>query len=348
LKVFVPAGVREIAEKALWFQKPICDYLRGLGIEFGFQIQGSVKGLQELNIPFPFGVHLPNNLATECRDGDKKEAHFRELEMVSSLKPQPLYAVLHGIRVSHSRLGYDEPASEGEKNYLSDIGAETYFKAAEELISFIKYLQEMGIPVALETVAFTNFSRISGSFIAETYLDLRIGSFSADMLRISGRTNCQLLVDLEHLAFAVNFAARRYNYSHLPKVIPDSLSEKEELLLKEFGIFLRPGWVPVMTRVGDFEGEVRKIGAKIYHVGGCFEGKRIEVVADRIASHAPISREDECFRKELRSILKGNPEILVLEVSGLNEIPSFTPRLPNPDAQIGSLENLCQILAEEI
>jgi len=340
--------VREISQKVLWFEKPICDSLRGSGIEFGFQVQGSVKGLQELNIPFLFGVHLPNNLASEWRDDNKRTTLQEELERVASLNPRPLYAVLHGVRVSHSRLGYDESVSEREKNYISDIGAETYFEAVEELISFIKYLQEMGIPVALETVAFTNFSRISGSFIAETYLDLRIGSLSADMLHISRRANCQLLVDLEHLAFAVNFATRRYNYSHLPKVIPDPLSEKEELLLEEFGIFLRPGWVPIMTRVGDSEEEIRKIGAEIYHVGGCFEGKRIELEADMVASHAPITLEDECFRQELRNILKERPEILVLEVSGSNEIPCFTPRLPNPDAQIASFEALCQILAEEI
>jgi len=340
LFVFVPAGVREIKEKTRWFRKPICKKLRG-EVEFGFEIKGPTEGLKT---SYPYGIHLPNNIASQWRETEQREKLEKEIKNVASLKP--LYAVLHGIRASKARTGYKEPASETEKKFISDVGAAEYLRAAEEQISFIKYLQELGIPVVLETVAFTNFSFANGIFLPETYLDLRVGSLNQDMLKIRNETSCRLLVDIEHLALAQNFSQRKYTYAEIPEEIPASISEEEKMVTQEYGLFVRKGLPPVSLKLRSFKDEIKRIGAKIYHLCGTSDGKNyIERKNGKVTSHSPITLEDKGFRKYLNIVLKQKPEILVLEVAGSKDNPCWSDRPEN--VQETSFENLCKILAEK-
>jgi hypothetical protein len=343
VKVFVPAGVQEIPEKKKWFKKPICEKLWQEGIEFGFQIQGFPQGLKTL---YPYGLHLPANMASQWRDVTKRKKLQRRLKEINNLSPGPLFAVLHGIRVSHSRLGYKEAVSERERNFISDVRADDYFRAIEELIEIIRYCMRLRIPIALENVAFTNFVVKDEITQPKTYLDLRIGTLSSDMLRIKRETGCELLVDIEHLAFALNFAHRKYQYSNLSQEIPDEVSRIETALIKEYGIFLRKYWVPVITKETDFRKEVKEIGAKIYHLCGCYQGKMVEIDDGRVVDQTPILVKDKCFRQYLRIILREKPEILVLETSRVKDNPYWAYLAPN--VQEMSFENLCQILLEEI
>ncbi|MFH1656854.1 MAG: hypothetical protein ABH919_00045 [bacterium] len=176
--VFLPAGAKEVTEKAKWFEERICQKLKTKGIVFGFEIKGSVDGL---NTIYPYGVHLPNNLVNFWRDPDQREVQEMKIKEVAKLKP--LYVVTHGIKVSQSRKGY-EPTSEQEKKYCSDVGSREYLRAVEELVEFIRYCQGLGLPIALENTAFTNFSMENGNWLPETYIDLRIGTLSSDMNRI--------------------------------------------------------------------------------------------------------------------------------------------------------------------
>lgn len=328
--VFLPAGVKEVAEKSKWFKKLICQKLKTKGIAFGFEIKWPINGL---NTDYPYGVHLPNNLVNFWRDSDQREAQEMKLKEVAKLKP--LYVVTHGIKVSRSRKGY-EPTSEQEKKYCSDVGSGEYLQAAEELVKFIKYCQELSLPIALENTAFTNFSMENGNWLPETYIDLRVGTLSLDMNRIKEETGCELILDIEHLAFSLNFAARTHQYGHLPKNIPVCLSREEKQVLKKFGLFCRAGFVPVVKTNKKFNKETKATKAKIYHISGCYSGELQEIKDGRIVSHSLILAKDKCFRRYLKTILRNNPEVLVVGVDDHLKAGS----------QKESFESLCKYLLE--
>lgn len=338
--VFIPAGIKEIHEKEKWFEKTVCRELRQRGIGFGFQIQGSLDGLSTSH---PFGIHFPHNFATEWRNENARKILDELVRKVSTSKS--LYAVVHGNRVCTGK-DYPESPSENQKKYISEVDASDYLQAVEDLEGLIVYLKNLGIKVVLENVAFTNFTTANGIYQPQTYLDIRIGSLLTDMHKIKKKIGCELLFDIEHFYFAWNFASRKYNYDALQGAIPDKLSESEETVIREYGIFLRKGFVPIIPEVGNINEEIRKISSKIYHINGCPSGEYMEIIEDRVASHAPISIKDECFRQNLRIILKQKPEILVMEVAGPKDNPCWADRPMN--IQVRSFENLCKILTEEL
>lgn len=346
MKVFVSTGVKDIAEKAKWFERPVCDQLRKVGIEFGFEIKDSPKGLE--NLSYPYGIHLPYHLASEWRDPLKKENVLQKIENVADLEPKPLYAVLHGIRISRERTDYRKPPTEKEEKFISSLGAEDYLTAAEELINFIKYLMSLGIPVVLETVYFTNYAQEDGVALAKTFLLLRVGALGKDVQKIMKETGCGSVVDWEHLFFALNFAKRRFNYANLPNEIPENISQQEKRLIEEFGVFVSKNRIPVIPEANNlsFEKEVEKIGAKIFHVCGTYRGRFIEFDKEKVTSHCPIYLDDLSFRKYLGIALRENPEILTLEVARPMDNPCYGDRPPN--VQEESFENFCQILIEEL
>lgn len=340
--VFLPAGVKEIEEKTEWFKKPICKKLSRKGVEFGFEIKGSVAGLKT---NYPYGIHLPNNIASQWRDPTQKEKLEKEIENVS--KFSPLYTVLHGIKVSWARTGYEILPSEAEKGFISDVGAIEYLEATKEQTGFIKYLKSLGITVVLETVAPSSFSFENGIFLPQTFLDMKVGSLSQDMLKVQQNSGCGLLVDVEHLAFAQNFFQRKYNYANIPIEIPSRFSPEEKIVMKEYGIFVRKSFPPASTTLKNFKKEIKSIGAKIYHLCGTSDGKNyLEIKDNGVASHSPITLEDKGFRKYLDIVLKQKPEILVLEVAGPQDNPCWQNRAAN--VLETSFENFCQILLEKI
>jgi len=98
----------------------------------------------------------------------------------------------------------------------------------------------------------------------------------------------------------------------------------------------RAGFVPIVRADKKFSQEIKEIGAKIYHLSGCYFGELQEIKDGRIVSHSPILAEDKHFRRYLKTILKNDPEVLVVEVDD---------PLKN-GAQKESFENLCKYLLE--
>jgi len=216
------------------------------------------------------------------------------------------------------------------------------------MIAMIRELKELGIPVALENVALTNFAFVSGVWKPETYLDLRVGSLAYDMLEVKRRTGCGLVVDLEHLSFSLNFILGTGNYSGLCEhsSSPKRLSGSEKKLKECCGFFLRPGWMPAVFNQTDLFGELAKIGGTVYHIAGFSPefGTWQEIVSGKIASHASIRANDGALRKFLKMEMLINPElILVPEVAG-SENPCWADRPPN--AQETSFENLCEMVCQ--
>ena len=337
MKVFVPAGVKELEKKEGWFSIPICQKLGAMGVEFGFQIQGSVDGLKTSR---SFGIHLPAKFANEWQFEEKREKLEDMMNKIISLRNQPVYVIIHGISLNRT----PKSPENKERKYLSDVGAKDYFKAYREMIDIIKESLERGLPITLENTAFTNFFFENGIWQPETYLDLRIGHLSSDMLRIKQRTGCALMLDIEHLCFALSFACRRNGYTGLQNCIPGSLSKLENLLIKDFGLFIKQDWSPIAINPSALEEEIKAIGAQIYHISGSNGETWLEVENEKITSHAPITEKDELLRKALRFILDQNQNVIIIpEVSG-PENPCWQHRSPN--AQKESFEALCRILSD--
>lgn len=343
--IFLPAGLKEIKEKSTWFNKLAARNVSHKA-GFGFELKGSLRNYKDFKeIPYPYGIHLPRNMAIEWRNISQRERLQREVETASKMKP--LYAVFHGLRVNPLVTSYGRKPLKEELQFVSDVGALDYLEAVEEFTGFIKYLQNWGVPAAVETTALTEFVISNGASQAKTFLDVRIGVFHRDLKTLQKETDCQLVTDLGHLGFSLSFAKRRFHYSKIPNIIPNDSSVAEKSVLDQYGLFLRKGSPPTFQSLPEINEEIKNIGAKIYHLSGA---KRrigyVEYYEGQVTSHYPIYPDDEEFRQCLKTILAQNPEVLLLEVGEGKDDLCW--------AHYGSavlersFENLCQILNEEI
>lgn len=351
MKIFVPAGVKEIGKKRKWFDDQVCKSLgKERDIEFGFQIQGPIDNLnsvRELD-NYPFGIHLSNRFSDEWAFSPRRERSKNILWNVS-LEHRTMYVLTHGTNTS--QFGESEYVDSSSliynERFTSDMGAEEYLRSFESMVEFINYGQSIGLPMVLETTAATNFSMRKGIFLPETYLDMRIGNYSESVLAVQERTGCKAVVDIEHSAFACDFAERKHSYCDLLDKIPSNLSQMEKTVIDRFRIFIRKGYVPVVVEPKSLEEEIKAIGAKIYHVNGCFpQTEYMEICDGRVVSHAPILKTDKSFRRYLRIVLDQEPEILVLEVAGADDNHCWSYRRKGVELQKESLLNLCSLLTE--
>ena len=312
-------------------------------MRFGFEIKGPVAGLKT---EYPYGIHLPNNISSQWQDPRYRKKLEKEIENVSRLSP--IYAVLHGASASKIKNGiFEESPSPMEKEFIADIGAAEYLKTVKKQISLIKRLKGFGIPVVLEVVPPISYGIENNVYLPEIFLNIRLGLMAKDLLKIGKDGGCGLLVDIEHLLFSQNFAQRKHAYAGIPAEIPESLSEEEKFVMDNYGIFIRKGSPPVLTSQDRTEREIKKIGAKFYHLCGTSDGKRyLEIKNGKVCSHSPITMKDKGFRKYLNMVLKQKPEILILEVAGPGDNPCWTDRPEN--SQKISFENICKILYEEL
>lgn len=337
--VFLPASVGEVKEKAKLFKKHS-------HIGFGFEIKGSYRRLETfLPEGIPFGIHLPSDFMDEW--GVQKEEKKEFLKGIAFLTPPPRYVVVHGGSVH-------KPKPE-DRGYLTAAGMEEYRLAVEEFTKMAEYCQQCRIPIYLENTAFTDLTLKDGVFLPETHLNLRIGNFSSNLLKIKEKARCGLVLDVEHLGHAINFIQRKENYSDLPKwqeLLPKQLSSDKNNFLREYGLLFQ-NRMPVIPIPGgiDLMEEIRKIGVqtKIYHLtGGYGECKRryVEVAEGRVVSHSPIDRRSEFFNKILNVVMEQKPEVLVVETATSKDNVCWAYLQKNSLER--SFEELCSLLESKI
>jgi len=335
LLVFLPASFQETKEKAKWFNKPIAKKISSRA-GFGFEIkEPSSDGLRIFGEPpLPYGIHFHGDLSMEPQRFDDQVEAARRLK--------PVYTILHGMKA------YPCPPRENEFKFLSGVGAIEYRKTFEQFVDFAKRLKKMvGLPIVVENTPITDLVFKMGAYQPKLYFDLRIGTFSKDLLAVQEGIGCKIVLDIEHLGLSLNYIKRKFQYSRLPKIVLGEVTFLEEKILEQYGLFLKKGFPLVVPRRLTLEGEIKDAGAKIYHLSGC--RKRIgyiEAVKDKIVIHAPIHLNDKKFRQLLRIILDQKPEILVLEVGGPGDNACWAYR--SRDVQEKSFENLCRILDEEM
>ena len=333
--VFLPATFQETKEKAKWFDKPIVKKISSK-VGFGFEIKKpSLEGLKIYGEPpLPYGIHFHSNLSMEPQRFDDQVEAARKLK--------PVYTILHGMEV------YPCPPRENEFKFLSSVGAIEYRKTFEQFVDFAKRLKKIvGLPIVVENTPIADLVFKMGDYQPKLYFDLRIGTFSKDLLAAKEGIGCKIVLDIEHLGLSLNYIKRKFQYSRLPKMVLGEMTFSEEKTLDQYGLFLKKGFPLAVPRQLTLEGEIKDIGAKIYHLSGCRKTVGyIEAVKDKIVTHAPIHLNDKKFRQFLRIILRQKPEILVLEVAGPqdNACWAYRPR----DVQEKSFENLCKMLDEEM
>lgn len=344
--IAILAGERDFSLKENWVHLPVCEELKEKrGVEFGFQIAGKpFNGLEKICRQYPVGLHLPAGIADRWEEEDKEEL----LTQLSSLDLK--FVVVHGIRIGWPFPEYLNLTSDNLVRHVSMASAKDYLEGLDTMEAILNDFTGARIPIALETVAFNNFDFKDGIWQPTMHLDLRVGNYSTDLIEMRERTGCGVVNDIQHLSFSLNFAHWEQNYTFLKhKVlaqIPPDLSKEERIVLEKYHIFLRRNRVPLVI-AGTLEEEVEKIGAKIYHLSGCYNSRQVEIRKGRVASHAEIGK-DKCFRKLIQMVLSQDPEVLVIEVSGSDDNPCWDYRPPTLELQKRSLENLCELLLEEL
>jgi len=346
MKILLRALESNVERKQEWFSKPICGLLQKKGVQFGFQLSCPVDFSRMLDCPL--AVHLPGGFANQWQgQGERISEDLQEvLDPIIQQKEKLLYVVLHGLRVNKGR-----PDAEGAELYISDVSAEDYVSAFKRMVKLVEQLMDLDLPIAVENVAFTNFHRDNeGVFHPKTFLDLRIPVLVSDMERLRKETGCKLVLDIEHLAFALKFANRRNIYARLPDCIPQGCSNQEAMVLVNRGIFIRKDRVPVVPYILSLEEEIKKVQTEIFHISGCCSnGEYSEIkpwgqAKKVVGSHDQIT--DSCnFRELLAGMLRPN-SIIVPEVAGPDMNPCHAQR-PD-DAEEKSFLVLCEIIEQEL
>lgn len=332
--VFLPVSFKEIKEKSRWFEKPVARKING-NVSFGFEIKKpSMEGLRTFGEPsYPYGIHFHNDISIEAQKFDD--------QVDAALRLKPLYAVLQGMKVNLC------PPKENGFRFLSELGAIDYRKSMEQFVDFAKRLKRLNLPIAIENTAITEFVTRAGVLQPKLYFNLRIGTFSRDLQAVQKSLDCQIVLDIEHLSYALNYVKRKFQYSRLPKVVFSEMTFTEAKNLDEYGLFIRKGFPLAVSHPLNFKEEIKNTGARIYHLSGCQRRiGYIEIIKDRIVNHGPIHLNDKEFRRNLRIILAQKPEVLVLEVGRAEDNACWSYR--SQDVQEKSFENFCKMLGEEL
>ncbi len=313
VQVFLPAGLREVEERSGWFRT--LDLLRFF--VFGFELKIQYKDLPDLvevvdllrSMGIPYGIHLPNQFANNWLAGMQGPRELvKAVARICRSANAPQYVVLHGPSVEAGRT-YTPYASD---SFLYKGTMEDYAAALDRTVDMIRDLMGMGIPVRLENVSLSNQFLVDGKWVPPTHLDLRIGTLAIDILASVGATGCGIVVDIEHLVFALQ-----------------TLVDLGDL------------------EVADIRGQLGLLDADVYHiVGNGFETRELVTSPEGdvlIAEHSPIFPDDAATEEVLRYILRlrhGRGVTFVLESSGPADY--YTDR-PEDTLEI-SFRNLCIML----
>ncbi len=355
----IPAGIKQINGKASWFNNKYAKELEKKGVEFGFQIIVPADGdLSELPQDFslPFGFHLPHFLSGWYRHHEIDKFQ-RIVESVIKYRKHR-FAVLHGMSIDKDRKQYNQENTENENNFVCSFSAKDWLYCFHRQASCIKELMQNGVKVAFESVSPSTFTVKNGDLYPHTYLDLRIGSTIKDLIAIQEKTGCDLVVDEEHLRFALNYIFRYKNYSKIPIQFLYDMTQEEKMVLETSGLFVRQGIVlrsflndryrhfldEKMIMDEEWEKQYNR-QAKVFHLCGFENGEKLEYFNGKITSHSPILENDHLFLAEFKKIIqtnKNNDCNLVLEVSNSYESAFFSDRPYN--SQEISFYNVCKML----
>lgn len=332
--LLIPTDTKKLSARLKWFKKPIARRLLAQkNIEFGFELKGEQETIKEAP-PLYWAYHLPVNTLAECYyHSEKKDVLFSKVEKIAKLKPA--YINVHGIE-----LWWRPKAKNYIKRYENRSQPKEYQNILASTISLYKSLKKIFPSVTLEnTIAADYYRDDDDKFLPETSYQTSCGTF-LDLCYLKEK-KIEILLDLEHMILTLNFLYRKKNYRHLEKEKVE-LNLEEEKISQIFGYKIKKEIIPYADEEIDLAEMIRKIGAKHYHV----TGSTIDIVNDKDVTHGPIKKDDQTFRRNLRTILAQKPETILLETVNSNDNACYHYLRPN-ETEL-SFYNLCQILLEEL
>lgn len=361
MMIFCPAGLKEVKEKKQWFEYQKCREIKNLGHEFGFQLQLTKIESDYLNelsvcikqLGFPYGIHLPPLFADQMISSSQssRQLFVDAIVAISRLSPRPEFVILHGA-VARSGKPYDN------KWVKSWVDAASYQVAFTDTCDLILLFKKYGVPICLENIP-CSCTMFSGQDVGNTDSDpdwtrsikmmfeMHIGYSSYDMIKIQEKTECDLVVDIEHLFFSINVARRRGSFDGAHFSYPELAGDAAKFF-EDFGFYSESGKFPIF-RFPTLRSELAALSrAKTYHLCGFHNSEYVDVdpISNCVTSHAPIRANDDNFRVEvMRPLLKNNPRIVVLETGHCSQRDEF--RYKAEDVQLQSLIDFCAILQEE-
>ncbi len=333
--LFVPANPKELTDRASWFKKPVArELIRKKDVQFGFELKGDSKNIK-IEPPLSWGYHLPNGFSAEWHyHPEKRSKLLNDFQSVAALKP--MYINLHG-----PKLWWKPKTHEYVRRYFNRSEPEEYFKVLGSAVILINELEKIFPNLTIENTLLCDYYRDEDNFLPMTSYQLNIGTLD-DLFYLRQKTGVEILLDIEHLFLTMNFLHRKKNYRDLPIEKIEKMTEDEKKLKSIFGFYLRPGLIPYADEKVNFASFFRKVKAQKYHLTGSTQ----DIARKKDVTHGPIEKDDQTFRKNLRLVLKQNPEVLLIETANRGINSCYYYLLPN-ETEL-SFYNLCQILLEEL
>lgn len=333
--LLVPSNSKDLMGTALWFKNPIArKLLEDKGVKFGFEL----KGKPDTVIKAPdlyWGYHIPISFTEDYHyHPEKRQELLDSLKHIVKLKP--LYVNMHGIK-----LWWKPARGKYVKRYESRNSALEYFEVLKETIELVKKVKEIFPQLTFENTTLTDYYRPDGEVIPMTALQTSIGAV-LDQMYIKDQIGVELLLDIEHSIVSLNFLNREKNYADLKQDKID-LTFEEKKISDISGYKIKKGFIPYAEPKLKFEEIVAKAKAKRYHVTGTTQDV---IMGEKDLSHAPIRINDLTFRKNLRTILKQDPESILIETAKKSDYKCFSYLREN-ETEL-SFYNLCEILLEEL
>ena len=335
MKLLIPSNQKELAERSIWFKKPIALKLKEeKGVEFGFEIKEPLSYLKRAPDAF-WGLHLPNNFATVWYYYPKKRKELmRMAKRLGKLKPN--YAVLHGIHLT-----WEPPAREYIHRYFNRSDSAEYFKVFRAQTKLLRELKKY-LPVRMENYPLDGYYMKGKKHLPETYLYTGAGRFY-DLLYFKRHTNADILIDVEHLWHILNLLNRNKNYANLPIDKFEGLTEGDKKLSQIFGFDIKKYFIPHLKKKITIEEAIKRFKAKYYHLSG---SSQAIIPGKKVVSHLPITPGNKTFIRTLKAVLAQKPEVLVMEVASKTDGPAWNYLRTNEAER--SFENLCGILLDEL
>lgn len=331
----VPAGKENLVQVSTWFKNPIARRLmQEKDVEFGFEFKGPPENIQSAPDLY-FGYHIPHRFASEYYyHPELREKLLSGVMHIAKLNPA--YVNVHGIR-----LWWKPDAKEYVARYKNRADVDEFDNILNTTMDVVRKLKEIFPLVTLENATLCDYYRADKAIESVTSFQPMVGTLN-DLTYLKEKTNCDILIDVEHLILSTNFINRKKNYADL-KVEKFDLTPEEKEISEIYGFKLKKGYIPYSEKIINYENIIKKIGAKHYHVTGSTQ----DIAEDgKGLVHGPIKTGDKTFRHNLRLVLAQKPESILIEVAKKSDNACFS-HLRENETEF-SFYNLCQILLEEL
>jgi hypothetical protein len=333
--LLAPTSTKDLLSTALWFKNPLVRKLHDeKGVDFGFELKGAPESIQE-KLDLYWGYHLPGQFATEWYyHPEKRQELLNSISHIADLKPA--YVNFHGIH-----LWWEPPTKEYVNRYANRSESEEYLKVLSSNIELVPELKKIfkDITLTFENYPLTTNYMDNDEVLPMTHLYTGTGRLN-DLLYLQEKTGAEIMLDVEHLILTLNFLNRAKNYADLPREVVQNPNLELE---KIFGFILEKDVIPYLEKPVSLEKMIPKIAAKHYHVTGSTQDV---IPGEKVITHSPIKTDDEVFRKNLRLVLKENPESMLVETANSSDGTYLNYLRPN-ETEL-SFYNLCEILLDEL